>query len=198
MKESLESIRHARSQKDFLFLNLEDGEYVELVITRAKIGLIAIWFLAIVTTLILILCSITLPDLFPKGGFISFTGNIENIFSLVFIVLFGLILIVALVGTKVHFGNKLFITNLRAIKISTAGLFNNSASVIELSRIEDVGFKQDNFLQNTFGYGTIRLSTVGDETTYNFPFVATPTDEMQTISHLIHLARNKKKSEKQD
>ena len=195
MKESLESIRHARSKKDFPFLSLEEGEYVELAITRAKISLAIIWFLAIISILLLALCSMSLPGLFPDDALIPFTDGAKNVFSLIFTILFGLILIIALVATKVHFGNKLFITNLRAIQISTRGLFNNSTSVIELSRIEDVSFKQENLTQKIFGFGTIRMATVGDETTYTFPFVSTPTDEVQTISHLVHLARNKKKTE---
>lgn len=201
MKESLESIRHARSKKDFPFLSLEEGEYVELAITRAKISLIITWFLSIASILLLLLCSIilpnlVLPELFPEDIVTPFAGGIKSIFSLVFIIIFVLIIVITLISTKIHFGNKMFITNLRIIQISTAGLFSSMTSVVELSRIEDVSFKQENVTQKIFGYGTIRMSTVGDETTYTFPFVTTPTDEVQTISHLVHLAREKKTEEK--
>lgn len=192
MSESLESIRHARSNKDFPFLNLEEGEYVELVIGRSKISIIIVWFLVVVALLLITLSSLTFPILFPEGSFITLTGNTKDIFSFILVVLFALTIIIGLIITKVHFGNKLYVTNTRAIHVSTLGLFNNSTNVIELSRIEDVSFKQEGLIQKIFGYGTIRMSTVGDETTYTFPFVDTPTDEVQTISHLVHIIRNKK------
>ena len=37
MDENLVKIRHARSEKDFPFLKLEDDEYVEFAFKRAKI-----------------------------------------------------------------------------------------------------------------------------------------------------------------
>ena len=73
-----------------------------------------------------------------------------------------------------------------------SGLFTRSSNVIELSRIEDVSFKQNGFFDYIFRIGTIRMSTVGDETTYTFPFVDTPTDEVNLIAHLIHLAKERK------
>jgi hypothetical protein len=30
------------------------------------------------------------------------------------------------------------------------------------------------------------MSTVGDETTYTFPWLDTPNDEVNTISHLVY------------
>ena len=53
MKEDLVKLHHARSQKDFPGLYLEDGEYVELVIHRAPIGVTAIWVLAFAVILVL-------------------------------------------------------------------------------------------------------------------------------------------------
>ena len=43
MKTSLARIRHARSKQEFPFLPLEEGEYVELALTRSKLGLVLIW-----------------------------------------------------------------------------------------------------------------------------------------------------------
>ncbi|MBQ6605362.1 hypothetical protein IJH66_00005, partial [Candidatus Saccharibacteria bacterium] len=58
-------------------------------------------------------------------------------------------------------------------------------------RIEDVSFKQSGIFDYLFKIGTIRMSTVGDETTYTFPFVDTPTDEVEMIAHLIHLSKDR-------
>lgn len=195
MNESLESVRHARSKKDFPFLKLEEEEYVELVITRAKIALVSIWFSASVAFLLLTLLLFNLPSLLADNLLLVGIGDMMGIFTLAFFVLYFLIFAIACICTKVHFGNKLFVTNKRAIQKTVTGLFSDSINVVELSRIEDVSFKQSNILQKLFNYGTIRMSTVGDETTYTFPFVATPTDEIQTISHLVHVIREKRNKE---
>ena len=34
--------------------------------------------------------------------------------------------------------------------------------------------------------GVLRMSTVGDETTYTLKYVDTPHDEVKTISHLVY------------
>lgn len=192
MNKTLEELRHARSKKDFPFLTLEEGEYVELIITRTKYSLFFIWFTAIVTLLILLLILILLPK--ETGNAVMSTpAGIGSFITPLFLILFIFIVGVAFVATKVHFGNKLFVTNKRIIQLTETGLFAKSTNVIELSRIEDVSFKQIGIIQTIFHYGTIRMSTVGDETTYTFPFVDTPTDEIQTISHLIHTLKGDEK-----
>lgn len=191
MKKSLEDLRHARSEKDFPFLSLEEGEFVELVITRSKIYLLFVWFFTIVTLLLLTLCIFILPSSFEDSLGLFKNFNMTNIFAFAMFILYIIILTVGLIGTKIHFGNKLFITNKRAIQLTVSGLFSSSTNVVELSRIEDVSFKQTGLIQTALHYGTIRMSTVGDETTYTFPFVDTPTDEIQTISHLVYEIKNK-------
>ena len=37
------------------------------------------------------------------------------------------------------------------------------------------------------------MSTVGDETTYTFKYVDTPTDELEKITHLVHMEKEKTK-----
>lgn len=190
MKKSLEDIRHARSQKDFPFLSLEPEEYVELVIARSTYALVFIWFIAIVAVLLTIICAIIIATS-TTGETLLPSINLIPTLVLVVPLLIILIILIAAVATKVHFGNKLYITNKRAIQTLMTGLFHHSTNVVELSRIEDVSFKQEGIVQSILHYGTIRMSTVGDETTYTFPYVDTPTDEIQTISHLIHVIKDK-------
>ncbi len=190
MKKNLEELRHARSQKDFPFLSLEPEEYVELVITRSTFALVFIWFMAIVSILLTIICAILIANT-TTGETLLPAINLIPTLVIVVPLLIILILLIAIIATKIHFGNKLYVTNKRAIQTLMAGLFNHSTNVVELSRIEDVSFKQEGIVQSVLHYGTIRMSTVGDETTYTFPYVDTPTDEIQTISHLIHVIKKK-------
>lgn len=190
MKKTLEELRHQRSQKDFPFLSLEPEEYVELVISRARISIIFVWFMAIVSILIVTIFAFVMGNIQPKDTLLP-SFNMTPIFLLVLPCLYILIILITVVATRVHKGNKLYITNKRAIQTVRSGLFSHSTNVVELSRIEDVSFKQNGIIESIFHYGTIRMATVGDETTYTFPYVDTPTDEIQTISHLVHINKDK-------
>ena len=66
---------------------------------------------------------------------------------------------------------------------------SSSFNMIDLSSIEDTSFSQDGVLQKMFGYGTFRLSTVGDETTYTFKKSDITTEELKAISKLVSRAK---------
>ena len=85
----------------------------------------------------------------------------------------------------------MYITNHRAIQNIRTSIFNTSTNVIELERIEDVSFHQKGFFGAIFNIGTLRMSTVGDETTYTFEMLDTPTDEVETISKLVRDSHKK-------
>lgn len=190
MKKTLEELRHQRSQKDFPFLSLEPEEYVELVISRARISIVFVWFMAIVSALIVTIFAFVMGNIQPKDTLLP-SINMAPVFLLILPCIYILIVLITIVATRVHKGNKLYITNKRAIQTVRSGLFSHSTNVVELSRIEDVSFKQNGIIESIFHYGTIRMATVGDETTYTFPYVDTPTDEIQTISHLVHINKDK-------
>lgn len=189
MKPSLARIRHARSKQDFPFLSLEEHEYVELAIYRSKIGLILIWVGVLLAVLLLGLALAALL------GFITSRATIQSSAMPYFWIILGSLYVVLLLGglvaSRIYLGNKLFVTNKRIFHYSVQALFSRSVNIIELSRIEDISFKQSSLLDHLFHYGTIRMSTVGDETTYTFPFVDTPTDEIDLIAHLIHKEKHK-------
>jgi hypothetical protein len=191
MKPSLARIRHARSKKDFPYLNLEEHEYVELAIMRSKKGLAMILAGGLVAMLALGVIAILLI------GAISRTKAIEpetmHYFLIFLVSLYAILIVSLLIAAKVYLANKLFVTNKRVIHFSQSSLLAKSMNVIELSRIEDVSFKQEGLLAHLLSFGTLRMSTVGDETTYTFQYVDTPEDELTIIAHLIHKAKNNKK-----
>ena len=67
--------------------------------------------------------------------------------------------------------------------------------MIDLKAVEDVSFHQKNIFQKMFHYGTLRLSTVGDETTYTFPFSDITTDQLRAVTELISAAKKNRASE---
>lgn len=184
MDESLTNIRHERSKKDFPKLSLEDGEYVEFAILRAKICIFLIWGAALIAFLILAL-AFTLVN--AGQTYLDDMGK-----SFVYIILFALLAATILAGfiaSMVYHGNKLFITNRRVIQLVMNSPVSTSVNIIDLSSVEDVSFRQDGLLQKLFGYGTLRLATVGDETTYTARFVNIAPADLNSITKLVSAAK---------
>ena len=194
MKEDLIKLHHRRSKQDFPELELEEDEFVEMSIQRSNYGLLAIWSMAVLAALLILMVSLTVnfggKTAMSNLGFN--TGAISYLY-LIFLILFVVVIICAVVISRVYKSNKMFVTNRRIFHYEALSLFAKSVNVIELNRVEDVSFRQNGLIDHIFHLGTIRLSTVGDETTYTFKYVDTPTDELKTIMHLVHNAKDKKK-----
>ncbi len=195
MREDLAKLHHARSKKDFPELNLEEDEFVELDIRRSKFGLLGIWSITALAGLVILMVSLTIN----LGGSttlrdLGFNPDATSYLYLILLILFGVVILCAFVVSKVYSANRMFVTNRRIFHYESISLFAKSVNVIDLNRIEDVSFRQNNLLDHIFRLGTIRLSTVGEETTYTFKYVDTPTDELKTIMHLVHSRKGIKKS----
>ena len=72
----------------------------------------------------------------------------------------------------------------------------NSVNIIDLSSVEDASFRQDSILQNLFHYGTFRLSTVGDETTYTFKYSDITGEQLKAVTDLISAAKKRGRKKK--
>lgn len=185
MDEGLARIRHERSMKDFPFLELEDDEYVEYAFRRAKV-----W-------LHLILGGLGAGLIFILLGFLLVLLGQDTLdgigISFLYIILGAMVAAVFLAGLftmMVYKGNRLFITNKHVIQMTMLSPLSSSFNLIDLSSIEDTSFSQDGIWQKMFHYGTFRLSTVGDETTYTFRKSDITTEELKSISKLVSKAKN--------
>ena len=191
MDESLANIRHERSKKDFPAVKLEDGEYVEFAFSRAKICYLLIWGcvagVAVLITALFMFLFMTQPEINTMGN---------NFLAFLVITIIAFAFIAGLIATKVFSCNKLFITNRRAIQFIMVSPVVTSKNVIDLSSIEDASFRQTSIIQKLFKIGTLRLSTVGDETTYTLQYVEViGGDELNSITKLIRSNKNTKKDE---
>lgn len=188
MDEGLAKIRHARSIKDFPFLKLEDDEYVEFAFSRAKAYLMMI-FGSLAGGLALILVTFLVVLLSQE--------NLDSVGrTALFLIMFVLIVVVVTVGLVVlalYRGNRLFVTNKRVIQLIMQTPVATSTNMIDLPSIEDASFRQDSIAQKMFHYGTFRLSTVGDETTYTFPYSDISPADIKAVSKLITEAKEKQK-----
>ena len=187
MDESLAKIRHERSVRDFPELRLEDDEYVEFAFRRARVCLLMILggtaagLIFILLAFLLVLMSQTRIDEMGK--------------RFLFILLFALLaaaLIISTVALRIHRNNKLFITNKHVTQFVMDSLVSSSINIIDLASVDDASFRQDTLMQNLFHYGTFRLSTVGDETTYTFKYSDISPSDLRAVTKLISIAKDSK------
>ena len=188
MDENLAKIRHDRSVKDFPDLRLEEDEYVEFAFRRANVCLMLIIF-GVGLGLIVVLLAFLLVLL--GQSMIDETGR--NFLYIILSSLLAATAIIGLVALKVHNGNRLFITNKHAIQMVMDSPMVHSINIIDLSSIEDASFRQDSIKQHLFRYGTFRLSTIGDETTYTFKYSDISGAELKAITDLISKAKKRHK-----
>ncbi len=191
MKSDLAKLRHARSKKDFPDISLEENEYVVLKIKRSSIIPILAWLGVVLAAVFFIALNIMISRSSTDGMF-AMNAASRGFFSVIIDIVFGVVLICTLVSMHVYSNNKLFVTNKRIIQRSQSTLFASSTNIIDLVSIEDVSFKQSGLLEHILKVGTLRMSTIGEETTYTFKYVDTPIDELETITHLVHVEKQEK------
>ena len=186
MDEGLAKIRHDRSQKDFPFLHLGPTEYVEFAFKRARASLLLLLGglgggLAIILLVFLLVLMSSAP----------LEGMGQNFLYIILGILIFFTVMAAIISIVIYRGNRLFITNEHIIQMSMSAPMATSVNMIDLFSIEVVIFHQNGFIQKIFGFGTLRLATVGDETTYTFKDSDISSDELNSISKLITAAKAK-------
>lgn len=184
MDESLTRIRHERSKKDFPDVSFRDDEYVEYVFSRAKVCL---WGILLATFSVLVI--ILLAFLFVLLGQEKLDEMGKRFLFILLFALLAAAILISLVAVKIYRGNRLFVTNKRVIQLIMNTIVSSSVNVIDLSSIEDASFRQDTIMQRLFHYGTLRLATVGDETTYTFKYSDITPEELKGVSRLISVAK---------
>ena len=190
MDENLAKIRHERSKKDFPGLKLDEDEYVEYFFKRAKICLWMIWGATFIGLVIILLAFLIV--------LMHQTAIDEMGRNFLFIILFALLataLIIWMIALKIYNGNKLYITNKRVMQMVMNSPVSTSINIIDLESVEDASFRQHNILQKLFHYGTFRLATVGEETTYTFPFSDISPSELRGVTELISAAKKISKAD---
>ncbi len=182
--------KHKESKQRYPELTLSPGEYVIMTVRRHPIGLASIWlaegvviFIALLLLGLGIFGSNILAD--------SFGINISvGILALVSFLLIILMLAIGMVSTSIYRDNKFYLTNESVIEHVRIGLFSRREKTISLGSVEDVSFTQNGILQYMLNYGFIRLSTVGDETTYRFTNVSNPRKQTAILTQAVEDFKN--------
>lgn len=184
--------RSDESRKKYPHLNLSDGEYVITDVARHPIGVLQIWASLFLVAALLIgaFAAFVLGENSPLG---SMLGDAQQAQTFGAVILGGLIVLMGLgglVATLVYNGNRFYLTNESVIQEVQTSLFSKYEQTVSLESVEDASYRQTNFLQMLFNYGSIRLSTVGDETTYRFTYVANPKKHIATLNNAVENFKN--------
>jgi hypothetical protein len=175
--------RYEQSRKRFPNLNLSKGEFVISAIKRHPIGLLQIWGAVV---LLIVAMTGLVASYFLDGA------NADTV-TLAFVGLGLMSLLVFLggiVATYIYNANRFYLTNESVIQEIQIGLFNKHEQTVSLANIEDASYYQPNILSYLFDFGTIRLSTEGDETTYRFSYVAQPKRQIATLNNAVEDFKN--------
>lgn len=181
--------RHEQSRRHFPHLNLSEGEYVINAVRRHPIGLIipiALGTLIIALALSILVNYPAFAEAFSLRGAAADPSTVILPISL-FCVLIALGMFVIY---YVYVNNKFFLTNESVIQEIQVSLFSRLEQTVSLSNIEDASYTQHGILQQIFNYGSIRLSTEGDETTYRFTYVANPKMHIATLNNVVEAFKN--------
>lgn len=180
--------KHDASMAEYPFLNMSDAEYIISSVRRHPIGLVipiglTVFLIALIAsclfnyTVIVEAMAISDP---PAFGVVGFVG----------LALMLLVGIGGYIAYWVFVANKFFLTNESVIQEIQIGLFTHHEQTVSLANIEDASFDQHGIIQMMFNYGSIRLSTEGEETTYRFNFVANPKDQIAVLNNAVEAFKN--------
>ncbi len=187
---SLETkLKHDTSKRYYPNLNLQDDEYVVTTISRHPIGLL----LPFAAGIILMAFAISVLynyDLFVRS--FGLTGPVAEVSTIALPVL--LIAILIGIGTYISYyvytSNKFYLTNENVIQDVQVSLFSHIEQTVSLDNIEDARFQQKGIFQQFFDYGSIRLSTEGNATAYNFTYASHPKECIDALNNAIEICKN--------
>lgn len=176
--------KHAESLKKYPSLHLSDGEFVISQVKRHPIGILSIWFVDLLGVALIIILSAFLASHANDVASAGVTVNPDALLGIMALVTI-LVLLLGWVGSTIYSDNRFYVTNESVIQHIRTGLFTSKEQIIALSGVEDASFHQNGILQYLLGYGSIRLSTVGDESTYRFTIVENPKDQLQALNDAV-------------
>ncbi len=183
--------RSEESKKKYPSLNISEGEYIISAIKRHPIGLFSIW---IVVGIVMVVLIAILGIFTSYRDSIDLTGvsQLPPTAAIGFLVaiLAAITLLGGMIATIIYNGNKFFLTNESVIQEIQTSLFAKREQTVSLGNIEDASYHQDGIIPTIFGYGAIRLSTEGDETTYRFNFVSNPKHQIAMLNNAVEAFKN--------
>lgn len=171
--------RHEDAKRRYPTLNLSSGEYIISKVHRHWIGLVIPIAGGGLLAGLVLTALVSYPVLVPNNE-----PPFESVL-LPCILLLTLIGLITYIITWVYLNNKFFLTNESVIQEIQISLFARNEQTVSLENIEDASYTQTGIIQHIFNYGSIRLSTEGDETTYRFHYVSNPKHQIMLLNNAV-------------
>lgn len=178
--------RHEEAVKKYPTLNLSKGEYIISEVRRHPIGLLGILLVGGFLAILVFFGLAAYPSL------IANSAAAPSVSTLVMPAILILVLIAlgTYIAAWVYLNNKFFLTNESVIQEIQTTLFSHNEQTVSLGNIEDASYTQTGIIQILFNYGSIRLSTEGDETTYRFQYVSNPKHQIALLNNAVESFKN--------
>ncbi|HMU12114.1 MAG TPA: PH domain-containing protein [Candidatus Nanoperiomorbaceae bacterium] len=167
--------KHGESVANYPELDVGPNEFVVIDVERSIVGLVLIWMVVCGAFLAFIITTVLVSQITVNSPYVLLIG-----FSLAVTCFIG-----GLIATYVYNQNYFIVTNERVIANVQVSPFSRMNQNVELEHIEDCSYTQSGVLQTLLNYGSIRLSTVGDEHTYRFNFVRDPSGQFQIVNRVV-------------
>lgn len=179
--------KHEESVRAYPSLNLSEHEYIINAVRRHPIGMIGPLLatgLSVTLMFVLIMNYPYFSDVLglPIGSF--------GLILMIGVLLSMLFLIGGYLAIWVYLNNRFFLTNESVIQELQTSVFSKREQTVSLMNIEDASYSQKGILQTMMDYGSIRLSTEGDETTYRFDYVANPKRHIAILNNAVECFKN--------
>ncbi|TAL14155.1 PH domain-containing protein [Patescibacteria group bacterium] len=182
-------VKHDRSKQLYPTLNLSEGEYVIAVVKRHPIGLFLSFGIGLILTTVVI-SALFNYDLVVQFFRLKGAAADINAMALPLVALVLLICLMTYIAYYIYTNNRFYLTNESIIDQMQISLFAHTEKSIDLASIEDISYTQTNILQGLINYGSIKLSTIGDETTYRYTFVSNPKECVSTLNSAVEAFKN--------
>lgn len=180
------------SNKKYPHLNLSEGEYIISAVKRHPIGILLIWMvILLVIGAFGGLAYLLFVD--PSSSMTTAFGDEEQTRAMAAVIIAGIAMVGLLGGlaaTYIYNNNRFYLTNESVIQEIQTSLFSKHEQTVSLSNVEDASYRQNNPLQMLLNYGSIRLSTEGDETTYRFSYVTNPKKHIAVLNNAVEAFKN--------
>lgn len=175
------------SRRRYPKLNLSDGEYIISDVKRHPIGLVGIWGGAAVIVALML----AMLGMFVQNDATGLSGQVPQ--ALVAVIVLVVAVLIASGATAlawIYQANRFYLTNESVIQSIQYGLFSHREQTVSLANIEDASYTRHGIIQHFFNYGSIRLSTEGDETTYRFHFASQPQEQVKILNNAVEAFKN--------
>ncbi|MBS7346776.1 MAG: PH domain-containing protein [Candidatus Sacchiramonaceae bacterium] len=178
--------RHEESKRRYPHVAIDDDEYVVVSVKRHPLGMFGIILMGMIS--FVLVASIWITICFMPNG-LNLTQSAKNNLSLGAVAVLVLIAVFSYIGLMIYRRNQFIVTNERIIQKISTGLLDQQRQTINLEAIEDISYYQKGLMSHLFHYGTIRMSTVGDESTYTFTWVPQPHNYTDFLGDVVEDAR---------